>query len=239
MSKRVTMQLQGRVAVLAMDDGKVNAMQDAFFADMNAALDAAQTEGARAVVFAGREGCFSAGLDMKTLPTLPAPQLRATLGTFAALMLRVYLLEQPAVAAITGHAIAGGAVLSLACDRRVMARAPFKIGLNEVPLGINLPAFVVDFARGALPVAHLTEAVIHGQLFEAERAREVGFVEETVDPPAQTLERALAIAGQLAALPPAAYAHAKRHVREPVIERSRAKIDEELDGFMTAFRPAG
>ena len=103
------------LAVLTLDDGKVNAMSLPFFQELTAALARAEDDGAGALVIAGRPGAYSAGLNLKVLPTLAPDALTATLVEFGHTMLRVFTCPVPTVAAITGHAIAGGAFLALAC----------------------------------------------------------------------------------------------------------------------------
>ena len=112
----------GEVVEIRLDDGKVNAMGPAFFDGLNALLDRVEREKPGALVLAGREGFFSPGLDLKLLPTLQPDDLTRTLQSFGYTLLRVWTLGVPTVAAITGHAVAGGLFLALACDRRVMAR---------------------------------------------------------------------------------------------------------------------
>src|SRR5882724_5165267 len=109
MTDRISYAVDGNVARITLDDGKVNAMSLPFFEALGAALDRAERERPGAVIITGRPGVFSAGLDLKLLPTLGAAELRTTLITFARTMLRVFLFPIPTVAAVGGHAIAGGA----------------------------------------------------------------------------------------------------------------------------------
>jgi len=113
------------VARIGLDDGKANAMSVPWFDALGAALDRAEADGAGAIVIAGRAGFFSGGLDLKLLPTLSKDELRHLSESFARVMLRVHGLGIPTVAAVTGHAIAGGAVLAMACDARVLT-APWR-----------------------------------------------------------------------------------------------------------------
>jgi enoyl-CoA hydratase len=222
------------VAVVEIDDGKVNAIQRQFLEELGDALDRVVAEDARAVVIVGRPGCYSAGLDLKNLPTLDTQELRAVLALFGETMLRLFLFERPVVAAITGHAIAGGCILALAADRRLMAEGPFRIGLNEVPIGIEVPAFLVEFARTALPAHRLERAVVSGVLSEGSEAERDGWVEAIV-PADALLGRAIELAATLGRFSPKAYMRAKRLIRVPAVDRARVTFEAELDGFMTAF----
>src|SRR6185503_13726107 len=127
--------------------GKVNAMAMPFFEGLNAALDRAEREKPGAVVVAGRPGYFSAGLNLKVLPTLAPDDFRRTMLTFGRTMLRVFTFPIPTVAAVTGHAIAGGAMLAFACDLRHVADGQFRIHLNEVAIGLTLPTWAIMLAQ--------------------------------------------------------------------------------------------
>jgi enoyl-CoA hydratase len=231
---RISLRIERGVAVIELDDGKVNAMQRRFLEELGEVLDRALVEKARAVVITGRPGCFSAGLDLKNLPTLDKQELRAVLALFGETMLRVFLFERPVVAAISGHAIAGGCVLAMAADRRLIAQGPFRVGLNEVPLAIELPAFVVELARNTLPTQKLELALFTGALSEGADVERDGWVEAIV-PADELLPRAIELAHRLGGLPNKAYTRAKHLVRMPAVERGRITFEAELDGFMNAF----
>jgi len=124
------------------------------------------------------------------------------------------------VAAVNGHAIAGGCVLALQADVRIGAASDFRIGLNEVQLGIGLPAVVLEALRAQVPAASLLPIALEGRLFSPEEAVSVGLLHEVV--PADRLEqRAVARAMELGALPGAAYASVKHGLRAPVAQRVR------------------
>src|SRR5207253_2771778 len=139
MADTIRYQVSDDVAQITLDDGKVNAMALAFFEGLNAALDRAERERPGAVVIAGRAGVFSAGLNLKLLPTLPPAELARTMVAFGRTMLRVFTFPIPTVAAVSGHAIAGGAMLASACDLRFMAGGPFRLHPNQVAIGPALP----------------------------------------------------------------------------------------------------
>ena len=228
---RITVQVQDQVAIVKMDDGKANAIQGAWLDEMDAALDRIESEGAKAVVLTGRSGFFCGGLDLKTLPTLPADDLREVLRRFCATILRVFTFSRPVVAAIGGHAVAGGIVLGLACDRRLMAKGPFKVGLNEVAIGLPPPAFVVELARAALPPSRLLPAVAHGVMSTGQDVLEHGWVDEVVQPEA-LMDRATEQATALSRLDPAAYHHAKTLLREPFARGVQERFEGEIEAFM-------
>ena len=149
MSERaLTYELDGKVAVLSIDDGKANAIGHEMIDDMNTALDKAEHE-ARSVMIIGRPGRFSAGFDLSVMTGEPRG-MQALVKAGADLILRLYMHPQPVIAACTGHALAAGSLLLLASDTRIGIKGDFKIGLNEVAIGMALPIFAVELARDRL-----------------------------------------------------------------------------------------
>jgi enoyl-CoA hydratase len=206
----------------------------AFFERLNAVLDEAERADPGAVVLAGRAGAFSAGLDLKVLPTLGADELRTTLRVFGRTMLRVFTFPIPVVAALSGHAIAGGAMLAYACDLRVMADGPFRLHLNETAIGLPLPTWAILIAQSAVPVRWQTEAILHARAYAPPEALERGLVER-VAAPADVLDAARALAEPLAALDAAAYAESKRRHRAMAVRWADEHLEPELTG---RFSPA-
>ncbi len=212
---------RGDVAVLTIDDGKANAVGNAFIDAMNKGLDRAEKE-AKAVLIAGRTGVFSGGFDLKEFQK--GPEATTALVTRGAhLLLRVYSHPQPIVAACTGHAVAAGAFLLLAVDTRVGASGAFRIGLNETAIGMTLPVFGLELAKARLSKRHQTTAVVQAHLFDPEGAKDAGFL-DAIAPPDQVLGVALEHAVALATLPGAAYAGNKLAVRADTIAAIRASL---------------
>lgn len=198
---------RGATNVLRLDDGKVNAMGPAFVESFTKAWAEASGEG-RAVVLVGNAKAFSAGLDLKTLPTLPPEGLRTFARGFLDMFAGVLAYERPVVAAVDGPALAGGAVLALSSDF-VLAGPRARLGLTEVPVGVPFPAPIVRLAEARLPNAEHAHAVLRGLTREAEAA--VGSGWATAFHASDELEaRAVALADELAALPRTAFASAKR-----------------------------
>jgi enoyl-CoA hydratase len=139
-------------------------------------------------------------------------------------MLRVFEIARPVVAAVNGHAIAGSCVLALQADVRLIAERECKIGLNEVPLGIGLPAVVVEPLRAQLSQSSLSPIALEGRLLSPREALELALVHEVV-PEAQLLPRALEKAAALADLPPAGFAQVKAALRTPAANALRAAGD--------------
>jgi enoyl-CoA hydratase len=212
---------RGDVAVLTIDDGKANAVGNAFVDALNAALDRAEKE-AKAVVVAGRTGVFSGGFDLKEFQKGPEATT-ALVGRGARLLLRVFSHPQPIVAACTGHAVATGAFLLLAADTRIGTSGPFRIGLNETAIGMTLPVFGLELAKARLSRRYLMTALVQAHLFDPEGAKDAGFL-DAVSAPDELLDSALARATALAALPGAAYAANKLALRTDSIAAIRASL---------------
>ena len=216
------------VAQITLDDGKVNAMALAFFEGLNTALDRAERERPGALVIAGRAGVFSAGLNLKVLPTLPPDELRRTMVAFGRSMLRVFTFPIPTVAAVTGHAIAGGAMLAFACDLRFMAEGPFRLQLNEVAIGLALPTWAIALAQAAVPPRRHTEAILHARAYSPEEALERHIVHEVVRPAERVVAEARAAAAPLAALDQTAYATSKARHRAMAVKWAAEQLETEI-----------
>ncbi len=211
------------VATLRLACGKANAMSHEVLDAIERLVDDFERGPARAAVLTGYDSYFSAGLALPTLVDLDRAAMRVFIERFGDVMLRVFACEKPIVAAINGHAIAGGYVLALMCDLRVaVADEKARLGLNETQLGIGLPAVVIEPLRAQLPPTSIVPVAIQGELFTPSAALAMGMIHAVwIDP----VQFATTRAGTLAALPAMATAQVKRALRAPVIEaiqRTRA-----------------
>src|SRR5262249_31581692 len=127
---------------------------------------------------------------------------------------------KPMVAAVNGHAIAGGAILMLACDQRLLARGPARVGLTEVRVGVLFPAWALELARFATPPQYFPTLIGTGRTWPPEEALARGLVDELVEP-GRLADGAVEVAEELAAIPPAAFGATKRAVRRPLIEAAQ------------------
>jgi enoyl-CoA hydratase len=212
MSERVRVEIEGGVARITLDDGKANAMSPAWFGELEAALDRAERE-AGAVLVRGRPGFFSAGLDLKLLPTLAPDALRELARGFASTLLRVHVLPVPTAAVLTGHAIAGGAVLALACDLRFAADGAFRFQMNEVAIGIAMPDWMTAIAESVVAGRTLTELLLHARAFAPREALARGLLDGVAAPGEDPEAAARAALAPLAALNRAAFAETKQRLR--------------------------
>lgn len=214
----------GSVALLRMESGKVNALGPAFVAGLGGLLDALGDAGA--AVLTGQGTVFSAGLDLPALVDLDRGGIHRFMEEFDTLMLRLFELPIPVVAAVNGHAIAGGCVLALQADLRLAADRDARIGLNETTLGIGLPKVVLETLRCQVPASSLAPIALEGRLFAPREALQLGLLHEVL-PEAALLERALERAQELSALPPAGVRQVKAALRGPVAAGIRAVSAQE------------
>ncbi|MBW2421783.1 MAG: enoyl-CoA hydratase/isomerase family protein [Deltaproteobacteria bacterium] len=217
MGTKVSYESEAGFARIGLDDGKANAIQAQWCSEMNEALDRAEKEPVTSVVITGREGLFSAGLDLKVLPNLGPEELRESTGAFMDTMKRIFLFPKPVIAASGGHAIAGGMMLFLAADWRIaLDDDAHRYGLNEAITGIPLLGGTMGICRASIPPAHQTEIVLHGRMLSARHCFERGVVQRLVPTPEKLLERAFERAELLRDVEPRAYAINKRLLRKGV-----------------------
>jgi len=226
------------IRMLRLAGGKANAMDGALLDEIERLIDDLERGPARAAVLTGYERFFSAGLALPKLIDLDRGALRAFIERFARAMTRVLACEKPIVAAINGHAIAGGCVLALMCDWRIAADGDAKIGLNETQLGIGLPPIVVEPLRAQIPPASLVPVALEGRLFGPREAQEVGLVHEVVSV-VELAARAEAKARELAAPPAAAVAQVKRALRAPILEAIARTAAVETERWLDSWFSEG
>lgn len=212
------------IAVLTMTHGKANAIGPAFLDALEARLG--ELGDARALVITGHGAIFSAGLDLPSLIQLDEPAMRAFIDRFSVIMLRLFELPIPVLAAVNGHAIAGGCVLAMQADVRLGVDGGGKMGLNETALGIGLPAVVVETLRFRVPPSSLVPVALEGKLVPPRDALALGLLDELVAASA-LITRALERARELAAVPPVAFAQAKGMLRRATADLVRAERDRD------------
>lgn len=224
----VSFELLDAVAVVRMDDGKANALSPAMLDGLEGALSRAAKE-AKATVLVGRAGRFSAGFDLRHMMAGPA-EARALVTRGAEVLLAAYAHPQPLVVACTGHALAGGALLVLTGDARVGTLGAFKIGLNEVAIGMPLPILALELARDRLDPRKLTEATLTARQYAPLDAVAAGYLDEALEPDA-VLPAALEHARRLAPLSGAPFAASKRALRGGTIDHIRDTLEANLREF--------
>jgi enoyl-CoA hydratase len=208
----------GDIAVLGMSHGKVNALDSELCEHIVRRFEELGTSSARGVILTGRAGVFSAGVDLIRALDGGAAYLRDFLPALRKLFDVMFFYPKPVVAAINGHAIAGGCVLACAADQRLMARGPGRIGVTELLVGLPFPAIALEIMRFTAVPAYFREVMFGAGRYPAEAAAGRGLVDAVVDAEA-LLARAVEAAQALASLPPAAFALTKSQIRQPVLEQ--------------------
>jgi enoyl-CoA hydratase len=221
----LTYHLENKLAVIQMDDGKANALSQPMIDALIAAVARAEQE-ASAVVLAGRAERFCAGFDLRVMMSSPAAAVEL-LRAGSDLLMKLYGATIPLVIACTGHALAGGALVVLTGDHRVGAAGAFKIGLNEVAIGMPVPVLAMELARDRLLPTELVHATLEAKIYDPEQALAAGYLDVVV-PADQVLERAKHEATRLGALARHAFRATKARLRGKTIEYIHAKMDDDL-----------
>ena len=226
----VTYELRDRVAIITIDDGKANAISHEIADGITSALARARDE-AGAVVLAGRPGRFSAGFDLSVMTSSPEAA-RNLLAAGAAVAIEIHDFPMPVVVASTGHALAMGAILLMAADVRIGAEGTYKIGLNEVAIGMPVPRFAVELARTSLSTAAFTPAVNHATVYDPEGARRAGYLDQVVVDDA-VVPTAVAHAADLAErLDPDAFVVTRANCRGASLDLIRRGLATDISSFV-------
>ena len=211
---------RGPVAVLQMTHGKANAMDIEFCRELTAQVHACAQSTAGALVITGQGKMFSAGVDLPRLIAGGAAYAREFLPAMNHAFESLFAFTKPLVAAVNGHAIAGGCILACCADYRIMAREPGRIGVPELLVGVPFPVVPLEIVRFATPPQHVQALIYRGLTLAADEALRYGLVDAVADPD-RALDEAVAVAEGLAAVPFEAFHLTKRLLRERVIRQMR------------------
>ena len=218
------------IAILTMMHGKANAFDLEFSDALVAACEEFAASDAKALVITARGAIFSAGVDLLRVTSGGAKYLDSFLPAVSRAFETVFTCPKPVVAAVNGHAFAGGCILAWAADRRLMARGTGRIGVPELLVGVPFPTVPIEIARYAVAPQYLASMVYGGDTLLPENALERGVVDALVDPDA-LVDEAVTAATRLASLSPAVFARTKQQLREPAVTRMRegkARVDPEV-----------
>lgn len=208
------------IAVLRMDARRGNAINDDLLDGLSRGVEEAVRDPAvRAIVLASAAKLFSPGLDLVELSSLDRPEMERFMGRFGDCMLSVFSCPKPVFAAVSGHAVAGGCVLALTADRRILRRGAM-MGLNEIQVGVPLPFGVAELLRESVSPAWIEEIALVGRNYRDEEAVEAGLAHE-VHEAEGFLEYCLERIGEYAAKDPEAFARTKGYLRSAAIDRIR------------------
>ena len=222
MSDLISYELDDGIATLTLHNGKVNAVSPDVIAAFNAALDRAEADQA-IVIITGQPGILSGGYDLKVMTSSPqnAIDLVAAGSTLARRMLSH---PYPIIVACPGHAVAKGAFILLSADYRVGVEGPFRIGLNEVQIGMTMHHVGIELARDRLRKSYFNRSVINAEMFEPQEALQAGFLDAVVAPE-ELMSSARAMAEQMKKLNMTAHANTKLKVRKAFLETFDAAIE--------------
>ncbi len=205
------------VVVLKVEHGKANALDKELCLELRRTME--EVESASAIVLTGRGRIFSAGVDLVRLVGDDAAYRSDLLLSLAEAFEALFYHSRPVVAAINGHAIAGGCILACAADYRIMTSdGGARIGVPELTVGVPFPPVALEIMRSSVPPQHLRRLLLRGLTYDSEQALKLGVVDEVVADGA-LMDRALACAGDLASLPDLAFALTKAQLCQPVRER--------------------
>ncbi|MCA0423887.1 MAG: enoyl-CoA hydratase/isomerase family protein [Proteobacteria bacterium] len=221
---------QGDIAVVEMHHGKANALDVAFCDALTLRFQRLRETSSRAVVLTGQGKMFSAGVDLPQMVEAGVPYIREFLPALHRLYDTIFNFPKPVVAAINGHAIAGGCILACCADHRLMAQDGGRMGVTEILVGVPFPPLAFEVMRSVTAPQYLAEAILTGATVAPDEAVARGWVNALV-PREDILSRAVAAAEKLAAVSPAAFAMGKRQLRQPATERlaaSGAALDAEV-----------
>jgi enoyl-CoA hydratase len=232
MDELVRYELNEGVATITMDDGKANVLSPAMQRALHAALDRADADEA-VVVLAGRDGRFSAGFDLQVIAAGGLESVDMVIGGFE-LAVRLLERDRPNVIACTGHAMAMGVFLLLAGDDRIGAAGAFKIGANEVAIGMTMPWFAIEMMRLRLSPSGVQRSAVLAEVFDPIGAVTIGYLDHIVDP-----EHVLPVARERAAsyrgLHPRAHRETKQRLRGDAVARLREAIETDRAGLLAAL----
>jgi len=218
----------GPIRELRLNRPPVNALTGELIRELRQSVEKAPQDGIRALILSGLPGRFSAGLDLPLLLGLDPARIRTVWRELYGLIEALARSPIPIAVAITGHAPAGGTVLAVFCDWRVMAAGDFKIGLNEVPIGIPLPGVILAALRRLVGTREAERLAVSGALLSPEKALAVGLIDEVtaVD---QVIERALGWCQALLALPAEAMTVTRRAARSDLTAYFGHNLEPEMD----------
>ncbi len=217
MDKLISYSCVGGVATLTMDDGKANAISPAMCSALNTDIDRAVSE-AKVLVIRGRDDLFCGGFDLKIIRGDDEVLRNIMRDAGMALLKKIYLLPCPVIFAVTGHAVAMGALLILTGDMRIGLSGEFRVGLSETRIGLPLPVTGLEIARDRLNSNFFQRATINAEMFSPEDALAAGYLDEVVGK-TDFDDLVVKASESLCDLDVDAFAETKRRVRQPILNR--------------------
>lgn len=216
---------RGDIAIATLANPPVNALDAEFLSAITDGFDGLRDSDAKGVVLTGEGSCFSAGADLFRVLEEDRDYVMQNVPNLTAAFRSVFEFPRPVVAAINGHAIAGGAIFACACDHRIMSQGSGRIGISELRVGVCFPVYALEIMRFAVPQQHLQELVYLADVYDPDVALAKGLLDEVIAPDS-LMERALHVADRLARVPEGTFVAMKKLVRKPALERIARYSDE-------------
>ena len=204
-----------RVAIVRFTHGKANAIDLDFLHQFRGTLEDLKESTIESVVLVGTGSIFSAGIDLRQLLAGGSEYIKTLVPAFSGALEQLFFFPKPVVAAINGHAIAGGCIVACACDYRLLAEGKARLGIPELRVGVPFPVLALEIMRAILPPQMFQDVVYTGGTYEGRTALELGLVDAIVAPDA-LLDEAVKKAADLAALSAPAFRLTKEQIRQPV-----------------------
>jgi len=211
----------GPIAVLRMAHGKVSALDADFCEALVRELASIAAGPSAALVLTGTGSSFSAGVDLFKVLDGGAEYLARFLPALEALLQTLLTIPKPVVAAVNGHAIAGGCIMTAACDHRVMSAGQGRIGIPELVVGVPFPSLPFEIVAARVQPSAFRRLVMTGRNVRPEEAQEIGLIDEVIEPEA-LIARACEVAEQFTRIPANAFALTKRTITDRILDRVRA-----------------
>ncbi|HVS31010.1 MAG TPA: enoyl-CoA hydratase/isomerase family protein [Thermoanaerobaculia bacterium] len=222
------------ISILRLAHGKASALDLELLEELRRHF---QSETAGALVLTGTGSIFSAGVDLFRLTREGRAYVEEFVPALVSMLEALFTKSTPVVSAVNGHAIAGGFILNAAADYRIMAAGNGRIGVPELLVGVPFPALALEIVRFSTPNQHVQELVYTGKTVLPDEALAKGIVDEVVEASA-LLDRAVAVAQQLAAIPRQAFSIVKRQLRQPYVERAHSLARADRDALEVWADPA-
>jgi Delta3-Delta2-enoyl-CoA isomerase len=233
--KTLALERRDGIAILRLDKARGNAIDDDLVADLaSAAAELAGDESVRGVLLSSAHArLFCPGLDLVALSSLDRPELHAFLRRFLSTVRSLYGLPKPMVAAVSGHAVAGGCILALTADWRVLSRDA-AIGMNEVKIGLPLPWPIATLVRASVSPSATAKVALLGRNFSNDEALAAGLADELAEP-GSVDEASLTRLMEFTSKDPRAMAKTKAYLRSETLAEMRAREEEAVPDFLDSW----
>jgi enoyl-CoA hydratase/carnithine racemase len=216
------------IAVLTLQNPPANALDPEFMEAIIGGLEKVESSDARALIVTGEGIAFSAGADLFRVFDAKREDLAYGIKTMSNLFSSLFLFPKPTVAAVNGHAIAGGSVLTCACDYRVAAEGDYRLGFSELAVGVPFPRWALEILRFGVGWKHVRDLALMARTISVEQSLAMGLIDEIV-PPGELLDRAKRHATRLARVPAGTYQVTKSALLAPAVARVKALGEEHDD----------